>query len=57
MTAVEEHSESAADAKGFDHRRIEPMILGSILNPINFSMPAVALVPIGRSVRRGRIRT
>ncbi|MER6947505.1 hydrolase [Nonomuraea sp. NPDC000554] len=41
------------DARGsdraFDRRLIAPMILGSILNPINSSMLAVALVPIGRS--------
>ncbi|MEU6427667.1 MFS transporter [Microbispora sp. NPDC046973] len=35
-------------AGGFDRRLIAPMILGSILNPINSSMLAVALVPIGR---------
>ncbi|MFI7611256.1 MFS transporter [Nonomuraea terrae] len=33
---------------GFDRRLIPPMILGSILNPINSSMLAVALIPIGR---------
>jgi MFS family permease len=32
---------------GFDRRLITPMILGSVLNPINSSMLAVALVPIG----------
>ena len=31
----------------FDRRLIVPMILGAILNPINSSMIAVALVPIG----------
>jgi MFS family permease len=31
----------------FDRRLIAPMILGAILNPINSSMIAVALVPIG----------
>jgi nicotinamidase-related amidase/predicted MFS family arabinose efflux permease len=31
----------------FDRRLIPPMILGSILNPVNSSMIAVALVPIG----------
>ncbi|PYC66064.1 MFS transporter [Streptomyces tateyamensis] len=34
-------------AAGFDRRLILPMVLGSILNPINSSMIAVALVPIG----------
>lgn len=33
---------------GFDRRLIAPMILGSVLNPINSSMLAVALVPIAR---------
>ncbi|MFE0460474.1 MFS transporter [Kitasatospora sp. NPDC058965] len=32
---------------GFDRRLVAPMVLGSILNPINSSMIAVALVPIG----------
>ncbi|NKQ56253.1 MFS transporter [Amycolatopsis sp. K13G38] len=31
----------------FDRRLIAPMILGSILNPVNSSMMAVALIPIG----------
>ena len=35
--------------EGFDRRLIAPMILGSILNPINSSMLAVALIPIGRA--------
>ncbi|MFC9328656.1 MFS transporter [Kitasatospora sp. NPDC057015] len=37
----------ARPATGFDRRLLTPMILGSILNPINSSMLAVALVPIG----------
>ena len=32
---------------GFNRRLIAPMVLGSVLNPINSSMIAVALVPIG----------
>ncbi|KUM99781.1 MFS transporter [Streptomyces yokosukanensis] len=32
---------------GFDRRLVPPMVLGSVLNPINSSMIAVALVPIG----------
>ena len=39
----------SADAGGFDRKLIAPMILGSILNPINSSMLAVALVPIGEA--------
>src|SRR5437763_292024 len=31
----------------FDRRLIAPMLLGSVLNPVNSSMIAVALVPIG----------
>ncbi|MCP2341125.1 MFS transporter [Actinomadura rupiterrae] len=37
------------DGGGFDRRLIAPMILGSVLNPINSSMLAVALIPIGRA--------
>ena len=33
--------------EGFDRRLIAPMVAGSLLNPINSSMIAVALVPIG----------
>jgi MFS family permease len=36
-----------AAATGFDRRLVAPMVLGAILNPINSSMIAVALVPIG----------
>jgi MFS family permease len=35
------------DDEAFDRRLILPMILGAILNPINSTMLAVALVPIG----------
>ena len=34
---------------GFDRRLLAPMILGSILNPVNSSIIAVALVPIAAS--------
>ncbi|MFI0961877.1 MFS transporter [Streptomyces sp. NPDC021080] len=34
----------------FDRRLITPMVLGSVLNPVNSSMIAVALVPIGRAL-------
>jgi MFS family permease len=33
--------------EGFDGRLFVPMMLGAILNPVNSSMIAVALVPIG----------
>ncbi|MFJ4516834.1 MFS transporter [Streptomyces sp. NPDC088816] len=35
---------------GFDRRLLPPMMLGSILNPVNSSIMAVALVPIGRAL-------
>lgn len=42
------------DAGGrFDRRLIAPMMLGSILNPINSSMLAVALIPIGAAFGAG----
>ncbi|MFD8704786.1 MFS transporter [Kitasatospora sp. NPDC059648] len=36
-----------AEDGGFNRRLLVPMVLGSVLNPINSSMIAVALVPIG----------
>ncbi|HEV7709958.1 MAG TPA: MFS transporter, partial [Asanoa sp.] len=44
MTAV---TPTAPPSAGFDRRLIAPMILGAVLNPINSSMIAVALIPIG----------
>jgi MFS family permease len=38
-----------ADGGAFDRKLIAPMIIGSILNPINTSMLAVALIPIGQA--------
>ncbi len=37
----------APSRAGFDQRLIPPLVLGSLLNPVNSSMLAVALVPIG----------
>ncbi|MFD0319063.1 MFS transporter [Streptomyces flavalbus] len=37
------------ERSGFDRRLVAPMVLGSVLNPVNSSMLAVALVPIGRA--------
>jgi MFS family permease len=37
----------AGSATGFDPQLIVPMILGAVLNPINSSIIAVSLVPIG----------
>ena len=39
----------AAPTDSFDRRLIAPMILGSVLNPVNSSIIAVSLVPIGRA--------
>ena len=35
------------DEAAFDRKLIAPMVLGALLNPVNSSMLAVALVPIG----------
>jgi MFS family permease len=40
-------------ATGFGVARVAPLALGSFLNPINSSMIATALVPIGRSLNAG----
>ncbi len=51
MTAFRRRRRPGADgadgSAAFDRRLILPMILGAILNPINSTMLAVALVPIG----------
>ena len=44
-------------AASFDRRLIVPMILGSILNPVNSSMLAVALIPIGRAFHAAPAQT
>ncbi|SNY49989.1 MFS transporter [Paractinoplanes atraurantiacus] len=46
MTVATANDEGTA----FDRRLIVPMVLGSVLNPINSSMIAVALVPIGSAL-------
>jgi len=38
---------TTAAPAAFDRRLLPPMVLGSLLNPVNSSMLAVALVPIG----------
>ena len=38
---------AAASGAGFDRRLTPPLVLGTLLNPINSSMIAVTLVPIG----------
>ncbi|WP_433802760.1 MFS transporter [Actinomycetospora sp. CA-084318] len=41
---------TAARADAFDRRLLAPMVLGSILNPVNSTLIAVALVPIGAAL-------
>ncbi|MFD8541954.1 MFS transporter [Streptomyces rubrogriseus] len=43
-------SEVGTDKPGFDRGLLPPMLLGSVLNPINSTIIAVALVPIGRAL-------
>ncbi len=40
----------AGSGTGFDRRLVAPMVLGSVLNPVNSSIIAVSLVPIGRDL-------
>lgn len=47
MTALLARLRRPAEADAFDRRLVAPMILGSLLNPVNSSLIAVALVPIG----------
>ncbi|MDH6565505.1 MFS family permease [Streptomyces sp. SAI-117] len=49
MTRTAARGRRRAEQGGFDRRLIAPMILGSVLNPVNSSMLAVALVPIGHA--------
>ncbi len=51
MTRAPSSQSRAAEsaAQGFDRRLIGPMVLGSILNPVNSSIIAVSLVPIGQA--------
>jgi MFS family permease len=45
------------DRDGFDRRLVAPLVLGALLNPINTSMIAVALVPIGAALGEPPART
>jgi MFS family permease len=44
-------------SKTFDRRLIVPLVLGAVLNPVNSSMLAVALVPIGLTFHAVPART
>ncbi|BET45454.1 MFS transporter [Kitasatospora aureofaciens] len=50
MTDAKAGTEVGTDQPGFDRRLLPPMLLGSVLNPINSTIIAVALVPIGRAL-------
>ncbi|WP_432070568.1 MFS transporter [Streptomyces sp. AA1529] len=39
-----------AEGPGFDRRLLAPMLLGSVLNPVNSTIISVALVPIGAAL-------
>ena len=44
------HRRTTDARRGFDRRLVAPMVLGSVLNPVNSSIIAVSLVPIGRDL-------
>ncbi|MGW4033200.1 MFS transporter [Streptomyces sp. NPDC004838] len=45
------HPAPAGPKESFDRRLIAPLILGSVLNPVNTTIIAVSLVPIGEAFR------
>lgn len=50
MTDARTGAIAKADRPGFDRRLLPPMMLGSVLNPINSTIISVALVPIGAAL-------
>ncbi len=50
MTDAKAGPAAGAEKPGFDRGLLPPMLLGSVLNPINSTIIAVALVPIGRAL-------
>ncbi|CAM5229465.1 MFS transporter OS=Streptomyces tendae OX=1932 GN=GUR47_06210 PE=4 SV=1 [Streptomyces tendae] len=50
MTDAKADPEVGTERPGFDRGLLPPMLLGSVLNPINSTIIAVALVPIGRAL-------
>ncbi|CAL9670681.1 Riboflavin transporter RibZ [Streptomyces sp. enrichment culture] len=50
MTDARTGTVAGTDKPGFDRGLLPPMLLGSVLNPINSTIIAVALVPIGRAL-------
>jgi MFS family permease len=49
IRALGGRTESSQQPGGFNRKLLAPMMLGSVLNPINSSMLAVALIPIGQA--------
>ncbi|MGW6455156.1 MFS transporter [Streptomyces sp. NPDC055078] len=43
------HPAPAGPAESFDRRLVAPLVLGSVLNPVNSTVIAVSLVPIGEA--------
>ncbi|MCW2757240.1 MAG: major facilitator superfamily permease, partial [Nocardioidaceae bacterium] len=56
MTSTD-HDVRRSTPDGFDRRLTLPLVLGSVLNPINSTMLAVALVPIGAAFGEPPSRT
>ncbi|MFJ6038535.1 MFS transporter [Streptomyces ardesiacus] len=50
MTEAKAGAAAGAAEPAFDRRLLPPMLLGSVLNPVNSTIIAVALVPIGRAL-------
>jgi hypothetical protein len=50
MTDQRTQGRGRTAAAGFDWRLLPPMMLGSVLNPINSTIIAVTLVPIGHAL-------
>ncbi|PPS91241.1 Antiseptic resistance protein [Streptomyces sp. MH60] len=50
MTDAQAGPQVGTEKPGFDRGLLPPMLLGSVLNPINSTIIAVALVPIGRAL-------
>ncbi|MGV9888047.1 MFS transporter [Streptomyces sp. NPDC003395] len=50
MTEPQTGAIPRTDTPGFDRRLLPPMMLGSVLNPINSTIISVALVPIGAAL-------
>ncbi|QLJ02430.1 MFS transporter [Streptomyces sp. NEAU-sy36] len=50
MTETRPGAMTKTDGSAFDRRLLPPMLLGSILNPVNSTIISVALVPIGKAL-------